>query len=131
MSETDIRALLNEFASIERTGDFFLEHGTEDFLFIRPSGNPLDAEGFSEMFKNGDITIHTAEFVALERLNFHGNVAIAVFTMKGNFTFQGQANADTYVATALLRNVDGEWKFALFQRSSGSTDLSAWQALSS
>lgn len=131
LGETDIRALLNEFASTERTDDFFLEHGTQDFLFIRPSGNPLDAEEFSDMFKSGDITIHDAEFVALERLNFHGNVAIAVFIMKGSFTYQGRANSDTYAATALLRNVDGEWKFALFQRSSGATDLSSWQAFSS
>ncbi len=130
MSETEIRSLLQTFASTERTDDFFSDHGTEDFIFIRPSGNPLDAEGFSAMFQSGDLTIHDSELIALERLNFHGNIAIAVFTMRGSFTFQGQDNSDTYVATAVLRNIEGEWRFALLQRSSGSTDLSSWRTLS-
>lgn len=130
MSETEIRSLLQEFASAKRTGDFFLDHGTDDFIFVRPSGNPLDAEGFSAMFQSGDLTVHDSELIALERLNFHANIAIAVFTMRGNFTYQGQHNSDTYVATAVLRNLEGEWRFALFQRSAGSTDLSIWKALS-
>ncbi|HBX26615.1 MAG TPA: elongation factor Tu [Gammaproteobacteria bacterium] len=130
MSETEIRSLLQEFASAKRTGDFFLDHGTDDFIFVRPSGNPLDAEGFSAMFQSGDLTVHDSELIALERLNFHANIAIAVFTMRGNFTYRGQHNSDTYVATAVLRNLEGEWRFALFQRSAGSTDLSIWKALS-
>ena len=129
MSETEIRSLLQEFASATRTGDFFLDHGTDDFIFIRPSGNPLDAEGFSAMFQSGDLTVHDSELIALERLNFHANIAIAVFTMRGNFTYRGQHNSDTYVATAVLRNIEGEWRFALFQRSAGSTDLSIWKTL--
>tara|TARA_B100000900_G_scaffold385526_1_gene375244 strand:+ start:253 stop:648 length:396 start_codon:yes stop_codon:yes gene_type:complete len=130
MSETEIRSLLQEFASAKRTGDFFLDHGTDDFIFVRPSGNPLDAQGFSAMFQSGDLTVHDSELIALERLNFHANIAIAVFTMRGNFTYRGQHNSDTYVATAVLRNLEGEWRFALFQRSAGSTDLSTWEALS-
>ena len=129
MSETEIRSLLQEFASATRTGDFFLDHGTDDFIFIRPSGNPLDAEGFSAMFQSGDLTVHDSELIALERLNFHANIAITVFTMRGNFTYRGQHNSDTYVATAVLRNIEGEWRFALFQRSAGSTDLSIWKTL--
>mgnify|MGYP001361649373 FL=1 len=129
MSETEIRSLLQEFASATRTGDFFLDHGTDDFVFIRPSGNPLDAEGFSAMFQSGDLTVHDSELIALERLNFHANIAITVFTMRGNFTYRGQHNSDTYVATAVLRNIEGEWRFALFQRSAGSTDLSIWKTL--
>ena len=130
MSETEIRSLLQEFASAERAGDFFLDHGTDDFIFIRPSGNPLDAEGFSAMFQSGDLTLHDSELIALERLNCHGNVAIAVFTMRGNFTYRGQDNSDTYAATAVLRKHRGWWKFALLQRSAGSTDPSGWRALS-
>ena len=130
MSETEIRSLLQEFASAKRTGDFFLDHGTADFVFIRPSGNPLDAEGFSAMFQSGDLTVHDSELIALERLNFHANIAITVFTMRGNFTYRGQHNSDTYVATAVLRNIECDWRFALFQRSARSTDLSIWKALS-
>ena len=28
--------------------DFFVNNETQDFLFIRPSGNPIDAEGFKK-----------------------------------------------------------------------------------
>jgi hypothetical protein len=82
------------------------------------------------MFQSGDLTLHDSELIALERLNFHGNVAIAVFTMRGNFTYRGHDNSDTYEATALLRSIEGEWRFALLQRSAGSTALSGWDALS-
>ena len=27
-------------------GEFLLNNATEDFLFIRPSGNPIDASGY-------------------------------------------------------------------------------------
>lgn len=130
LSETEIRSLLQEFASADRTSDFFLDHGTDDFIFIRPSGNPLDAEGFSAMFQSSDLTLHDSELITLERLNFQGNVAIAVFTMRGNFTYRGQDNSDTYAATAVLRSIEGEWRFALLQRSAGSADPSGWRALS-
>ena len=60
----------------------FFNYGTDDFIFIRSSGNPLDAEGFSAMFQSSDLTLHDSELIALERLNFHGNVAILVFTMR-------------------------------------------------
>ena len=30
-------------------GEFLLDNATKDFLFIRPSGNPIDALGFIKM----------------------------------------------------------------------------------
>ena len=44
-----IIALLNKFANPEKMASFFVENATQDFLFIRPSGNPIDAKGFQQM----------------------------------------------------------------------------------
>ena len=37
-------------------GEFLLNNATKDFLFIRPSGNPIDASGFIEMRTSGDLS---------------------------------------------------------------------------
>ncbi len=39
---------------------FFVDNATPDFLFIRPSGNPIDAKGFAQMM-TGDIVQEKAE----------------------------------------------------------------------
>ena len=37
-----IISLLNEFADPKKMASFFVDNATPDFLFIRPSGNPID-----------------------------------------------------------------------------------------
>ena len=49
-----IISLLNEFANPKKMASFFVGNATQDFLFIRPSGNPIDAKGFEQMI-TGDI----------------------------------------------------------------------------
>ena len=44
-----IISLLNEFANPKKMASFFIDNATPDFLFIRPSGNPIDAKGFEQM----------------------------------------------------------------------------------
>ena len=41
-----IISLLNEFANPKKMASFIVNNATPDFIFIRPSRNPLDAEGF-------------------------------------------------------------------------------------
>tara|TARA_Y100001968_G_C19229672_1_gene653831 strand:- start:443 stop:595 length:153 start_codon:yes stop_codon:yes gene_type:complete len=48
-SKEEVLTILEVFASTETIGSFFLENQSLDFLFIRPSGNPIDANGFQEM----------------------------------------------------------------------------------
>ena len=45
-----IISLLKEFANPEKMASFFINNATSDFLFIRPSGNPINAEGFKNDF---------------------------------------------------------------------------------
>ena len=40
-----ITTLLNEFANPKKMASFFVDNATPDFLFIRPSGNPIYAKG--------------------------------------------------------------------------------------
>ena len=41
-----IISLLDEFANPKKMASFFVDKSTPNFLFIRPSGNPIDAKGF-------------------------------------------------------------------------------------
>ena len=42
----------------------FVDNVTPDFLFIRPSGNPVDAKGFEKMI-SGDIVQEKAEITKI------------------------------------------------------------------
>ena len=44
----------------KKMASFFVENATLDFLFIRPSGNPIDAKGFEQMI-TGDIVQEKAK----------------------------------------------------------------------
>jgi hypothetical protein len=61
--------LLNEFANPEKMAPFFVNNATPDFLFIRPSGNPIDAEGFEQMI-SGDIVLEKSELTKIHRFEF-------------------------------------------------------------
>ena len=43
-----IISLLDDLASPEKMGSFFINNATPDFLFIRPSGNPISANEFEK-----------------------------------------------------------------------------------
>ena len=49
-----IISLLDEFANPKKMASFFVDNATPDFLFIRPSGNPIGAKEFEQMI-TGDI----------------------------------------------------------------------------
>ena len=50
----------------KKMAQFFVNNATPDFLFIRPSGNPLDAKGFEQMI-TGDIMQETIEITRIHR----------------------------------------------------------------
>ncbi len=130
MSDKDtILSILEAFASSERMGSFFIDNSTSDFLFIRPSGNPIDAKGFEEMWSSGDLVLESAEITMVHRLNlFCENAAICVFTLGSKFTYKGTPNNDLPTVTSIFRKIDGIWKIAWMQRSSGQSDMSLWKS---
>ena len=64
-----IISLLNDFANPGKMASFFLDNSTPDFLFIRPSGNPINAEGFKQMI-SGDIVQEKSEITKFIDSNF-------------------------------------------------------------
>ena len=64
-----IISLLNEFANPKKMASFFVNNATPDFLFIRPSGNPIDAKGFEQMITD-EIVQEKAEITKIHRFEF-------------------------------------------------------------
>ena len=121
-----ILSLLNEFANPEKMASFFVNYATSDFLFIRPSGNPISAEGFEKMI-SGDIVQEKAEITKIHRLEFLSeNVVICIFTLGSKFTYKGTPNDDLPTVTSIFKKVDNVWKIHWMQRSTGNSDLSLW-----
>jgi len=106
---------------------FFVENSTPDFLFIRPSGNPINAKGFEEMMSSGDVVQEKAEITKIHRFEFLSiDVAMCVFTLGAKFTYKGTPNDDLPTVTSIFKKVGDVWKIHWLQRSSGDSDLSLW-----
>ena len=121
-----IFSLLNEFANPEKMASFFVENATSDFLFIRPSGNPINAEGFEKMI-SGDVVQEKAEITKIHRFEFlSDDVAMCIFTLGSKFTYKGTPNDDLPTVTSIFKKFDNAWKISWMQRSTGNSDLSLW-----
>ena len=98
-----IISLLNEFANPERMASFFVDNATPDFLFIRPSGNPIDAKGFEQMI-TGDIVQEKAEITKIHRLEFLSeNIVMCIFKLVSKFTYKGIPNDDLPTFDCILK----------------------------
>ncbi len=125
--EETIIQLLDNFTANDY-GEFLLNHATKDFLFIRPSGNPIDASGLIEMRTSGDLSfdgytdvqkIHKLEFLLKD-------VAMCVFTLRSSFVYKDIQNSDLATVTSIIKKIDHQWKFLWMHRSSGDSDPSLW-----
>ena len=121
-----ILSLLNEFANPEKMASFFVNNATSDFLFIRPSGNPINAEGFEKMI-SGDVIQEKAEITKIHRFEFLSeNVVMCIFTLGSKFTYKGTPNYDLQTVTSIFKKVNNLCKIHWMQRSTGNSDLSLW-----
>ena len=122
-----IISLLNEFANPEKMAPFFVNNATSDFLFIRPSGNPINAEEFEKMMTSGDVIQEKAEITKIHRFEFLSNdVAMCIFTLGSKFSYKGIPNDDLPTVTSIFKKVNNIWKIYWMQRSTGDSDLSLW-----
>jgi len=121
-----IISLLNEFANPKKMASFFLNNATTDFLFIRPSGNPIDAKGFEQMI-SADIVQEKAEITKIHRLEvLSENILMCIFTLGSKFTYKRTPNDDLPTVTSIFKYVNNFWKILWMQRSTGNSDLSLW-----
>ena len=122
-----IESMLYELAKPEKMGSFFIDNASSDFLLIRPSGNPITAEGFYEMMNSGDVVQEKAEITKIHRFEFlSDDVVMCIFTLGSKFTYKGTPNNDLPTVTSIFKRIGSTWKIHWMQRSSGNSDLSLW-----
>ena len=122
-----IITLLEELATPGKMASFFVNNATSDFLFIRPSGNPINAEEFEKMMTSGDVIQDKAEITKIHRLEFlSANIVMCIFTLGSKFSYKGKPNDDLPTVTSIFKKVDNIWKIHCMQRSTGDSDLSLW-----
>ena len=122
-----IISLLYELASPEKMASFFVNNSTSDFLLIRPSGNPINAEGFQKMMNSGDVVQEKAAITKIHRFEFlSNNFAMCIFTFGSKFSYKGIPNDDLPTVTSIFKKVDNVWKIYWMQRSTGDSDMSLW-----
>ena len=125
--EEKIIQLTENFAANDY-GEFLLDNATKDFLFIRPSGNPIDALGFIKMKTSGELSCDGyTDVKKIRKLEFLSDeVAMCVFTLRSSFIYKDIQNSDLATVTAILKKINNQWKFSWMHRSSGDSDLSLW-----
>ena len=122
-----IESMLYELAKPEKMGSFFIDNASSEFLLIRPSGNPITAEGFYEMMNSGDVVQEKAEITKIHRFEFlSDDVVMCIFTLGSKFTYKGTPNDDLPTVTSIFKRIGNTWKIHWMQRSSGNSDLSLW-----
>ena len=81
-SKAQILSMLEVFACTERMGSFLIDNATHDFLFIRPNGNPINANGLQEIWSSGDLVLESAEITKVHKFNFLcPHAAMCIFTL--------------------------------------------------
>ena len=126
---TDIKAIENLIYGYADSKDssFLIPNVTEDFLAVRPSGNPISAKKLVEMFDSKDLVAESSELIKIHKIEIFGEVAYAVFTLNEVFNFKGNQNKDLSTYTCIFKNVNGTWKYSWMQRSQGTTDMKTWE----
>ena len=105
---------------------FFVNNATQDFLFISPSGKPINAEVFKQMI-TGDIVQEKSEITKIHRFEFLSeDIAMCIFTLGSKFTYKGKPNYDLPTITSIFKKVNNIWKIHWMQGSTGNSDLSLW-----
>ena len=121
-----IKDLINGYAN-SKDSSFLIPNITEDFLAVRPSGNPISAEKLVGMFDSKDLVAESSELIKIHKIEIFDEVAFAVFTLNEIFNFKGNQNKDLSTYTCIFKNENGLWKYSWMQRSQGTTDMRTWE----
>ena len=121
-----LEALIQRFADRSQNKTFLPANTTNDFLAIRPSGNPITAQGLAGMYDSDDLVIELSELSKIHRLETNPDWGFTAFTLKEAFSYKGALNNDLSTYSLIFKKIDGIWKIAWMQRSQGTTDISTW-----
>lgn len=117
--ETTIRRIIDDMCAIENGKLGGRSHHTDDCIFIRPTGNPLDMKGWDDMMNSPDVKVTSNELKEVHRVDICGDMAYAIYTSHGVFNFKGTDNDDIAVFSVVMKRINGTWKVVFGQRSSG------------
>ena len=126
---SDIKAiedLIDGYAN-SRDSSFLIPNVTEDFLAVRPSGNPISAKNLVGMFDSKDLEAESSELIRIHKIEIFSEIAYAVFTLNEIFSFKGNQNKDLSTYTCIFKNENDLWKYSWMQRSQGTTDMKTWE----
>ena len=121
-----IKDLIKGYATSEDSS-FLLPNVTDDFLAVRPSGNPISAKGLVAMFDSKDLVAESSELIKTHKIEICGDIAYAVFTLNEVFIYKGDHNKDLSTYTCIFKNANGTWKYSWMQRSQGTTNMKTWE----
>ena len=93
---------------------------TEDFRFVRPTGNPLGMSGFIDMMSMEGMSFDSSEIIEINKVHEGTDSGIVCVTSHDKFTYKGTPNDDICVITFYtVKDDQGSWKIAWGQRSTG------------
>lgn len=125
LNSKEIEALIIGYTN-SKDNSFLIPNTTNDFLGVRPSGNPITAEGLVEMNKSADLIVESSKLKKIHKIEANEDWGFAAFTLNEVFSFKGNLNNDLSTYSMIFKKIEGTWKIAWMQRSTGSTDLATW-----
>ena len=96
-----IEDLIKGYAN-SKDSSFLIPNVTEDFLAVRPSGNPISAKGLVAMFDSNDLIAESSELIKTHKIEICGDMAYAVFTLNEIFNYKGNQNKDLSTYTCIF-----------------------------
>ncbi len=96
-----------------------MKHMSDDCVFIRPSGNPLDKKGWEEMMTNDDVKAISSKLLTIHKLAVGNTGAYVCYSSHAKFTYKGTENDDVAVFSSIMKKKNGVWKVVHGQRSTG------------
>ena len=96
-----------------------MRHTSDDCIFIRPTGNPLNMEQWDNMMNNDNVSVDSSELVSINKIKIHGDMAFVVYTNHSKFTYMETENNDVAIFTSVLMRANGKWVVVHGHRSKG------------
>ena len=129
LTDTKIRTFFTDwfedFDSICGKGfeacSLFLErYYSENYKFVRPSGNPLDRHGLARMLSI-DATVTSVKLVSIDSIDImeHRRAAVVMYTTDQIFVYKGMTNEDRAIVSCVLESSNGETRVMHEHRTSG------------
>ena len=126
---TNIKSIedLIEVCANSEDSSFLIPNVTEDFLSVRPSGNPISAKGLVGMFNSKDLVADSSALVKTHKIEIFGDMTYAIFTLNEIFSYKGNQNKDLSTYTCIFKNENDTWKYSWMQRSQDTSDMKTWE----